>query len=155
MQWVCSDSLCILKVRIHRPLVLHPCHKLKYFENVGWEESWATTAKGIVRAEFNRKYASMGVAECPESQEVYLHSNQILFFIHLFLKESSSTNIFDNLPALSAPSKSTLRDDLDRYLNTDPEDVKDPLQWWYEHKHIYPHLHRMALDYLSIPGKFL
>ena len=26
--------------------------------------------------------------------------------------------------------------------------------WWYEHKHIYPHLSRMAMDYLSIPGKY-
>ena len=25
--------------------------------------------------------------------------------------------------------------------------------WWYERKHIYPRLSRMAMDYLSIPGK--
>ena len=32
----------------------------------------------------------------------------------------------------------------------DPEDVKDVLLWWYEQKDVYPHLHQMALDYLSI-----
>ena len=54
------------------------------------------------------------------------HSIQILFLLHLFQKESSSTNIFDNLPALLAPPKMTFQDDLDRYLNTNPEDIKDP-----------------------------
>jgi hypothetical protein len=47
-----------------------------------------------------------------------------------------------------------LRSELDTYLGTDPEHVTDALAWWYEHKHVYPCLHRMALDYLSIPGKF-
>ena len=42
---------------------------------------------------------------------------------------------------------------LDKYLSTDPEHVTDALAWWYEHKHVYPRLHWMALDYLSIPGK--
>ena len=67
---------------------------------------------------------------------------------------STSSNIFDNLPALQAPRAADLRDELERYLSTDPEHVDDVLIWWYEHKHIFPCLHRMALDYLSIPGKF-
>ena len=108
-----------------------------------------------MRAEFDRKYASLGVEEAPKSRKVHSFMSDIFFIVHskLFPKESSSKNIFDNLPALSAPKKSSLRDDLDRYLSTDPEDVTDVLLWWYEHKHAYPHLHRMALDYLSIPGK--
>lgn len=59
--------------------------------------------------------------------------------------------MFDNLPSLIAPRSSALRDELDRYLSTGPEDVQDALLWWYERKHIYPRLHRMALDYLAIP----
>ena len=47
-----------------------------------------------------------------------------------------------------------MRDELDRYLSTDPEHVLDVLVWWYEHKGTYPRLSRMALDYLSIPGEF-
>lgn len=65
---------------------------------------------------------------------------------------STSTNIFDNLPSLLAPRLSELRDELERYLSTDPEHVEDVLLWWYERKHLYPRLHRMALDYLTIPG---
>ena len=63
-------------------------------------------------------------------------------------------NIFDNLPSLQAPRPAELRSELDKYLDSDPEHVTDALAWWYEHKHVYPRLHRMALDYLSIPGVF-
>ena len=66
-----------------------------------------------------------------------------------------SNNTFDHLPALSAPRQSYLRDKLERYLSTDPEEVADALLWWFERKHLYPCLYRMALDYLSIPCKSL
>lgn len=64
-------------------------------------------------------------------------------------------NIFDDLPALKPPETKELEDELARYLST-PRDlnVKDGLRWWYDRKHLYPCLHRMAMDYLSIPGKF-
>ena len=49
-----------------------------------------------------------------------------------------------------------LEDELAKYLSM-PWDlsVKDGLRWWYDRKHLYPHLHRMAMDYLSIAGKFI
>jgi hypothetical protein len=62
-------------------------------------------------------------------------------------------NIFDRLPAICAPKATDLRDELDRYLSTDPEHTDNVLLWWTERKHSYPCLSRMALDYLSIPGK--
>jgi hypothetical protein len=30
--------------------------------------------------------------------------------------------------------------------------TKDPLAWWQNNCRAYPMLHRMALDYLSVPG---
>ena len=36
--------------------VLHPRHKLAYFNEAGWELEWIDTAEGIVRAEFERSY---------------------------------------------------------------------------------------------------
>jgi len=66
---------------------------------------------------------------------------------------SKDTNIFDDLPALSAPKHNELSDELSRYLSTDPEQVLDVLLWWHEHKKTYPLLSRMALDYLTIPGE--
>ena len=71
-----------------------------------------------------------------------------------------SKNIFDDLPALkpseTMDSELGLQDELAKYLST-PWDLnaKDGLCWWYEHKHLYPRLHRMALDCLSIPGEWL
>ena len=49
-------------------------------------------------------------------------------------------------------SKHTHRDELGIYLVADIENVSDPLQWWYEHQHVYLCLSRMAIDYLTIPG---
>jgi len=63
--------------------------------------------------------------------------------------------MFDMLPALSTPSSSDLRDELERYLSTDPEHVTDVCAWWYEQRLVYPRLHRMALDYLTIPGVYI
>ena len=53
---------------------------------------------------------------------------------------------------LAPPKLSDLRSELDRYLTADVEHVMDALAWWYEQHSAYPHLSRMALDYLSIPG---
>ncbi|KII83106.1 hypothetical protein PLICRDRAFT_119819 [Plicaturopsis crispa FD-325 SS-3] len=38
-------------------MVLHPRHKLEYFKNAGWDESWIATAKDIVVDEYKRSYA--------------------------------------------------------------------------------------------------
>jgi len=43
--------------------------------------------------------------------------------------------------------------ELEEFLRQPVENVKEPLKWWVANRHIYPNLHRMALDYLSIPGK--
>ena len=60
--------------------------------------------------------------------------------------------MFDELPALAAPRSSDLRDELQRYLNSDPEHIVDVLLWWFERQHTYPSLSCMAMDYLMIPG---
>jgi hypothetical protein len=76
----------------------------------------------------------------------------ICSFANNFTK--TKLNIFDDLPALSAPKNNELSDELARYLSTDPEQVKDVLLWWHEHKSTFPGLSRMALDYLTIPGEY-
>lgn len=62
-------------------------------------------------------------------------------------------NVFDSLAALAPPKPTDLRSELSRYLSTDVEHVTDALSWWNEHRDIYPRLSRMALNYLTIPGK--
>ena len=39
--------------------VLHPCHKLQYFEHTGWQPDWIKTAEEIVRAKFEESYAAL------------------------------------------------------------------------------------------------
>ena len=45
--------------------------------------------------------------------------------------------------------------EIDKYLKLPVEHVKNPLKWWFNNRTTYPNLSRMALDYLSIPGKQL
>jgi hypothetical protein len=76
-----------------------------------------------------------------------------LGFLLLNGSQQESRNIFDNLPSLVEPKSSELRDELDRYLSTDPEQVDNVLMWWNDRKASFPSLSRMALDYLAIPGE--
>jgi len=45
-------------------------------------------------------------------------------------------------------------DELDEYLSLPIERVRDPLAWWWEHRHTYPRLSAMAFDFLSAPGMY-
>lgn len=60
--------------------VLHPRHKLHYFEKAGWEESWIKTSREIVRTEFDQTYAFMDV----EEHTVPPPAPSVSFFFHPF-----------------------------------------------------------------------
>ncbi|KAG5649995.1 hypothetical protein H0H81_001130 [Sphagnurus paluster] len=68
---------------------------------------------------------------------------------------STSGNRFDNLPSMLGPCQGDTRDELDRYLSTEPVYVADALAWWIERRDDYPCLSRMAIDFLTIPGTLL
>ncbi len=61
-------------------------------------------------------------------------------------------NIFDTLLQSNTSLSNVAGNELDRYLATGTEQVDNALHWWTERRTLYPHLSRMALDYLSIPG---
>ena len=61
-------------------------------------------------------------------------------------------NIFDTLLQSDTSQPNSAGNELDRYLATGTEQVDNALHWWTERRTLYPHLSRMALDYLSIPG---
>ena len=42
--------------------------------------------------------------------------------------------------------------ELDEYLALPIEKVREPLVWWWGHRHTFPQLSEMAFDYLSAPG---
>ena len=37
-------------------MVVHPKHKLRLFQNVGWEKAWIDTAEELVHEEFDHHY---------------------------------------------------------------------------------------------------
>ncbi|OBZ79481.1 putative AC9 transposase [Grifola frondosa] len=124
-------------------MVLHPRHKLSYFKQARWEPEWIDEAERIVREKYELSYEKRPCDE-DDSDVVVTGTSQTSI--------KSNTNIFDSIPALSAPKPSERRSELDIYLATDPEHVADALAWWHERRGTYPHLSRMALDYLSIPA---
>jgi hypothetical protein len=50
-------------------------------------------------------------------------------------------------------STAKVRNELEEYLALPVEKVLDPLMWWWDHRIAYPQLSRLAVDYLSVPGK--
>ncbi|KAF8232741.1 hypothetical protein L208DRAFT_1423064 [Tricholoma matsutake] len=48
-------------------MVLHPRHKLKYFEKANWEQDWIDTAWELVHEEFERSYKQDSGSENEES----------------------------------------------------------------------------------------
>jgi hypothetical protein len=137
-------------------VVLHPRHKLQYFKNIGWEDDWIQTAEDLVRDEFARWYVdgSGNHYRGDENKENEMNAPVGFHKIFNFLLTpymQATGNIFDNLPALTAP-KAALRNEVDRYLSTDPEQTSDVLMWWNDRRTLFPCLSRMALNYLSIPG---
>ncbi|TFY73210.1 hypothetical protein EWM64_g10802 [Hericium alpestre] len=125
-------------------MVLHPCHKLEYFKNANWETDWINTACDLVQDEYKRSYASLEVPA--DDKELAIQEVEVV---------SSSTqvpNIFDVLPALSAPQPNPERNELDRYLSTDTEHVENVFTWWLDWRDQFPRLSRMAIDYLTIPA---
>ena len=85
---------------------------------------------------------------------MFFFSHSILDGNLFILQRSSSTNnIFEDLPALSAPSKSDLRDELNRYLSTDPEHVTNAISWWYEKHFVYPLIDHVSVNLCSARHK--
>lgn len=144
--------------------MLHPRHKLHYFKEAGWDAEWIKTAEGMLRTKYMRSYAPqagdddediemLDVRMSPKKASVCSHSWSFDLSINFVrCDQASTTNMFDDLPALKAPKRSDLVDEITAYLATGPESVKDVLKWWKEKKTTFPHLSRMALDYLTIPS---
>ena len=114
-------------------MVLHPGMKLEYFRNQKWEDEWIEQAETLVREEYAAKYEKL-IEKPSASKDSTTKDNNFASF--------------GNLSVTTCPRASEIHE----YLNHVVENVTDPLKWWMENKYLYPNLHRMALDYLSIPA---
>ncbi|KAF6744510.1 hypothetical protein DFP72DRAFT_825734 [Ephemerocybe angulata] len=134
-----SKSLCFLKCSVTNiPLVLHPEYKLQYFVENSWPEDWIAQARSLVTNEWKNYKPRSTSASVPD-----IASNGA---------ESGSQD-------RSAPS---LGDALEEYLSTTPlvlDDAIDVIGYWARIKENgktpgQRALAQMALDFLSVPGKF-
>jgi hypothetical protein len=117
-------------------MVLHPGMKLEYFRNQKWEEEWIEQAETLVREEYSAKYEKANEKSNATSKK------------DSTTKDDNEFTSFGNLSVTTCPRASEIQE----YLSHVVENVKDPLKWWVDNKYVYPNLHRMALDYLSIPA---
>ena len=118
----------------HIAMVLHPGMKLEYFHNQKWEEEWVEQAETLVREEYVANYEK--IDQSNNTQKIST------------MKSNMEFSSFGHLSVTSCPRASEIQE----YLSHVVENVKDPLKWWVDNKYVYPNLHRMALDYLSIPA---
>ena len=93
----------------------------------------------------------------PADVASFVSTSMVRFIYFCYITDRSqqtqnSTNIFDNLPALTPTQGKAVIDEMRLYLSTEVENVTDALQWWYEKHKTYPRLNCMVLDYLNIPG---
>ena len=128
-----TDSLPIYRIT----MVLHPGMKLEYFHNHEWEAEWIGEVERLVRTKYVEQYEQQAdEAPTTPSTSSITHHN-------------SGFASFGDLSVTTAPRVSEIQE----YLSHPVENVKDPLRWWVDNKTVYPRLHRMALEYLSVPGK--
>jgi len=126
-------------------IVLHPWHKLNYFKHAGWESNWINIAEQLVHNQFQHSYSTSD-----STADVATAANSDVEASTTCLGQVS--NIFNDLPSLAPLKVTDQRSELDRYLGSDVKNIIDALQWWNGHCKAYPHLSRIALDYLTIPG---
>jgi hypothetical protein len=116
-------------------MVLHPGMKLNYFRQAEWEAEWIEEAERLVQDEYVSRYKNNGTLSTESAA-----SND--------MESGTDFNDFRNLSVHSAARPH----EVDDYLRAPVESVTDPLRWWRNNRFVYPTLHRMALDFLSIPA---
>ena len=115
-------------------MVLHLGMKLEYFKLNDWESDWIEQAESLVRDEYKSQYApkataTVQTASVPDKNDDFTD--------------------FGNVSVTAAACAC----ELNEYLCGPVKAVAEPLQWWYHNRFVYPNLHCMALDFLSIPCK--
>jgi hypothetical protein len=117
-------------------IVLHPGMKLEYFHSQKWEEEWIMQAEDLVCKVYATNY---------EKKANNLNAAPAKVCIK---KPDNGFTLFGDLSVAGSPCMSKIQE----YLSLSIENVKDPLKWWMNNRFVYPNLHHMALEYLSIPG---
>ncbi len=130
-------SLTDSSTTYHIIMVLHPGMMLEYFRNQKWEEEWIEEAESLVREAYVIGYENMACGSDTTPMKISKTN------------DNGEFTSFGNLSVTSTPRASEIQ----AYLKHPVENIKDPMKWWVDNQYVYPNLHHMALDYLSIPSK--
>ena len=91
------DVCCTLLTLMHQYIVLHPCHKLEYFERNKWDAESIKAAHDLVQDEFDRSYWLLDI----EGDDRMTHADgNISVSDHLLTPELFSYDSIDRLPHL-------------------------------------------------------
>jgi hypothetical protein len=133
-------------------LALHPTYRWKAIEKLwsGHKDSrqWLDKAKHLLQEAWRGKYQYL---ELPEESIPAPQAKRHCKGLNAFERFTQSTRTADEV-ATEDEAKSSA-DEYTQWLST-PEsadsDVEDPIQYWHAHRHRYPRLSRMALDFLTV-----
>jgi hypothetical protein len=132
-------------------LVLHPRYKSTYFQKAGWPREWIRTAEDILRKEWETNYKP-GVSGSVQDAVVCFDfvPTRVTADTYIYCMQPSVTKnkYFDDFDSFNASTA----DPVDEWLSSSPVAGADGLQWWAAMP-THP-LHRMAMNFLSIPGVF-
>ncbi|KAF5362814.1 hypothetical protein D9757_014266 [Collybiopsis confluens] len=122
-------------------MVLHPQHKLHYFEQAHWDQAWIDESIDITRAAYAPfkppdDHATF-MAQSPPSPSSSPPTNS---FISLMSKQSQLASFASD------------RDELDRYLMDSCVPTENPLHWWLMNHKVYPNLAKLAVSVHTIPA---
>ena len=129
--------------------------KLEYFRQKEWEEDWINDAEKLVREAYVADYEGRSDPIAPAAdatpEPVSPCIINSIFILTTVLQVNDNFATFTNISVMKHIGNRA--SELGEYLQKPVKNVKEPLKWWVANRHVYPNLYRMALDYLSIPGK--
>lgn len=147
---MCSVSYWMRVALRHELLspVLHPGLKLEYFRKQRWKQKWIDETLTVTRAEYVVNYK--GKTSPPEETSEATPDPE-----PIAQRESGAFGGFGDYSLGPDTAAQRTDNELDDYLQQPVEKIKDALKWWSDptNQKRFPNLSRMALDYLSGPGK--
>ncbi|GLB43827.1 hypothetical protein LshimejAT787_1500110 [Lyophyllum shimeji] len=111
-------------------MVLHPRHKLEYFERAGWKQDWIKMAHTLVRDVYDRSYANRDIskAKTGRDDESSSDANVEMVAQPTMQLKAARKNMFDDLFELKPSAANPVVDELNLYLSTPAENVGDAIQ---------------------------
>jgi hypothetical protein len=120
-------------------VILHPGLGLAYLE-ANWDQrQWIQDAKDGLRGYLDRWYR-------PQDQDGQQPAEQVR------QHRQPEADPFSQWIASKKPRHDTVGDELQRYYGLGIQQVDDVIQWWLDHRRMFPYLCQLALDIWAIPA---